>query len=167
MISFFVPGVPKPQGSKRAFVHRSTGRAVMIESAGAPLKDWRGDIKRFAIDAMDRQPALAGPIAIALEFRLPRPKSHPKSKTTYPIARPDADKLARGVLDALTTVCFADDSQITCLLVWKKWATVEWPAGCHVTVWDNSEESDEWLAMSPDAMFWKFSRDSVMSVIET
>lgn len=143
MISFFVPGVPKPQGSKRAFVHRSTGRAVLIESAGAPLKDWRGDVKRFALDAMNGQPPLQGPVGMLLEFRLPRPKSHPKTKVTYPVTRPDLDKLARSVLDAVTSVCFEDDSQVTRLVVWKKWATAELLAGCQVRVWDNSEDSDD------------------------
>lgn len=122
MISFFVPGTPKPQGSKRGFVNKHTGKVAMVESAGAPLKDWRGDVKRFAVDAQGDLPPLTGPLAIRLEFRLQRPKSHPKNKVTWPDKRPDADKLARSVLDALTSVCFVDDSQIVALLVRKLWA---------------------------------------------
>lgn len=130
-VSFYVPGIPRPQGSKRAFVNRHTGKAALVESAGEPLKDWRGDVKRFAVDAMNGQPALEGPVFVALQFFLPRPKSHPKTKVTYPTSRPDADKLARGVLDALSTVCFKDDSQITSLHVHKSWG--ETP-GCNIEV---------------------------------
>lgn len=143
MISFFVPGTPKPQGSKRGLVNKYTGKVAMVESAGAPLKDWRGDVKRFAVDAQGDTPPLTGPVGILLEFRLQRPKSHPKTRVTYPVARPDADKLARSVLDALTSVCFVDDSQITRLVAYKKWASPFDPPGVLVQVWDNSEESDD------------------------
>jgi crossover junction endodeoxyribonuclease RusA len=139
MISFFVPGTPKPQGSKRGFVNKHTGKVAMVESAGAPLKDWRGDVKRFAVDAMGELLPLTGPVGLVLEFRLQRPKSHPKSKITYPEKRPDADKLARSVLDALTSVCFVDDAQITQLVVSKQWAT-ETP-GVAVRVWDLALEA--------------------------
>lgn len=121
-ISFFVPGIPRPQGSKRAINHRTTGRPIVIESGGRPLVDWRGDIKREAIEAMGDDTPLDGPVGIWLGFRLPRPKSHPKTKITYPISRPDIDKLTRAVLDALTAVCYRDDAQITELLVFKEWA---------------------------------------------
>ena len=43
MISLFVPGTPKPQGSKRRFVNKHTGKVAVVESAGAPLEYWRGD----------------------------------------------------------------------------------------------------------------------------
>lgn len=143
MIGFFVPGTPRPQGSKRGFVNKYTGKVAMVESAGAPLKDWRGDVKRFAVDAQGDLAPLTGPVGVLLDFRLQRPKSHPKTRVTYPISRPDCDKLARSVLDALTVVCFKDDSQITRLVVWKKWAKVGEPSGCQIMVWDNAEESDD------------------------
>lgn len=140
MISFFVPGTPKPQGSKRAFVHRTTGRAVVVESAGAPLKDWRGDVKRFAVDAMGELEPLTGPVGLVLEFRLTRPKSHPKTRTTYPTARNgDIDKYCRGILDALTSVCFLDDAQVTSLAAKKTWATTS--PGVAVRLWDAELEA--------------------------
>ena len=139
MISFFVPGTPKPQGSKRGFVNKHTGKVAMVESAGAPLKDWRGDVKRFAVDAMAEMPAFPGPVALALEFQLQRPKSHPKTRITYPEKRPDVDKLARSVLDALTSVCFLDDAQITELVAVKRWAH-DVP-GVAIRVWDLTLEA--------------------------
>lgn len=135
MISFFVPGIPKPQGSKRAYVNRHTGKASLVESAGQPLADWRGDVKRFAVDAQADIPPLEGPVEVSLGFYLNRPKSHPKTRETWPVSRPDVDKLARAVIDAMSSVCFHDDSQIVHLTAFKEWATDGTPAGCRVNVW--------------------------------
>lgn len=126
--SFHVIGTPKPQGSKRAYIH--SGKARLVESAGQPLKDWRTDIQQAAITAHQGDP-LEGPIAVHLTFTLTRPKSHPKTKQTWPITRPDIDKLARACLDALTHVCFKDDSQVTELIARKQWGA---PPGVTVSV---------------------------------
>lgn len=122
MTTFTVLGTPKPQGSKRAFVNPRTGRAVLTESAGKPLQDWRTDVQQAALAAHDGEP-LDGPVRVTMRFGLARPKSHPKTKETWPVTRPDVDKLVRGVLDAITHVCFNDDSQVTELLAFKTWGT--------------------------------------------
>ena len=119
-MNFFVPGLPKPQGSKRAFVVK--GRPVLAESAGQPLKDWRAVVALAAMNQMAGSPPLDGPVLVRLGFYLPRPKSHPKTKITYPTSRPDIDKLARSVLDALTHICFSDDAQVVHLEARKWWA---------------------------------------------
>lgn len=122
-IQFTVPGVPKPQGSKRGFVVK--GKAVLVESAGIPLKDWRAVVALAGTEKMAGKPPLDGPLLVDLVFSLPRPKSHPKTRITWPITRPDIDKLARSVLDALTHVCWVDDSQIVTLILHKQWAGSE------------------------------------------
>lgn len=115
VIQFWVPGVPKPQGSKRAFIHPHTKRPVMTESAGAPLKDWRFDVKNTAIAKMTGLPMIVQPsgVMLTVEFVLPRPVSLPKTKAT-PVAvkKPDLDKLLRAVCDSLKGVVYADDSQV-------------------------------------------------------
>lgn len=123
MISFTVLGIPKPQGSKRAYVNKHTGRAQLVDQAGAPLQDWRVDVQQAAIIAMDGRPPYDCPIYISLRFHLQRPKSHPKNRQTWPATRPDIDKLARAVLDALTHICFHDDGQVVFLSVAKAWGT--------------------------------------------
>ena len=55
---------------------------------------------------------LEGPVGIVLDFGIPKPKSAPKTRRVWPDKRPDLDKLSRSVLDALTYVIFADDSQV-------------------------------------------------------
>jgi crossover junction endodeoxyribonuclease RusA len=140
VISFFVPGTPKPQGSKRAFLHKTTKKPIMVESGGKPLTDWRGDVKRAAMEAMGDRPLFEGPVGISLGFELNRPKSHPKTRPTWPIARPDIDKLGRSVLDALTAVCFKDDSQVVYLEMAKGWADVGRGSGVWVRFWDEAWE---------------------------
>jgi Holliday junction resolvase RusA-like endonuclease len=116
-VSFTVRGVPVPQGSKRALVHRSTGRAVVIEQGGQRHKDWRADVKAAAAEAMELsqgQPfeLLTGPVGVSICFTMPKPKSAPKTRRTWPDKRPDLDKLVRTILDAITGEVIADDAQV-------------------------------------------------------
>ena len=113
-IRFDVSGLPVPQGSTRAFI--VNGRPI-ITSTSKGLSLWR-QIVADAAQRRVRQP-LEGPVAITLGFRLPRPKSAPKKKWIYPSKRPDIDKLVRDVLDALTHVIIADDSQVVSLTATK------------------------------------------------
>jgi Holliday junction resolvase RusA-like endonuclease len=112
-VSFTVRGVPVPQGSKRALVHRSTGRAVVIEQGGQRHKDWRADVKYQAHIAMnDWEDILTGPVGVSICFTMPKPKSAPKTRRTWPDKRPDLDKLVRTILDAITGEVIADDAQV-------------------------------------------------------
>lgn len=114
---FFVAGTPAPQGSKR-----HVGRGVLIESS-KQLKPWREDVRQGALVALaDHAPLLKGPVGVSLLFWLPRPKSHPKTRRTIPTTRPDIDKLARAILDALTSAgAYNDDSQVTWLVLEKRY----------------------------------------------
>ena len=125
-VSFTVHGVPVPQGSKRALVHRSTGRAVVIEQGGARHRDWRADVKAAAAEAMPGSGSrsgyplpITGPVGVSICFTVPKPKSAPKTRRTWPDKRPDLDKLVRAVLDAITGEVIADDAQVVLLMVSK------------------------------------------------
>jgi Holliday junction resolvase RusA-like endonuclease len=130
-VSFMVRGVPVPQGSKRALVHRSTGRAVVIEQGGQRHKDWRQDVKAAASRAMHPDgtwlPGMTGPVGVSLYFTMPKPKSAPKTRRTWPSKRPDLDKLIRLVLDAITGEIIADDAQVVQLLASKTYPGEETP----------------------------------------
>lgn len=115
MISYFVKGLPTPQGSSRAFV--VGGRAV-ITSANPNLKDWR----HLIADASQEQAMMIeGPIKLGVGFVLPRPKSLPKRQMWH-IKRPDLDKLIRAVCDALTGIMWHDDSQVVTIEATKSYA---------------------------------------------
>lgn len=125
-LGFFVPGDPAPQGSKR---YLGPGKVVESSKRVAP---WRADIRRAAEAAMQpRHEVLwAAPVYVQLDFYLARPKSHfgtgrnaqkiKESAPSWP-GRPDVDKLARAVLDALTGLVIADDSTVVELLASKSY----------------------------------------------
>lgn len=125
VIHFFVSGIPAPQGSKR---HVGNGR--MIESS-KKLKPWRAEVKRVAELIAEIGEPLDCPLRVSMDFYLPRPK---RSKfKDHPAGKPDADKLARAVNDALTdSGLIADDSRIVSLHVRKHW-TDDTP-GASITV---------------------------------
>ena len=128
-ISFFVHGMPVPQGSKKVIKGR------LIEMADARLRNWRQDVASAAHNARieAKLPRFEGPVAVRLAFTLPRPKAHygtgrnatklKPSAPDYPAVSPDLDKLIRAVLDALTHVVFLDDRQVVVLDVGKWYAT--------------------------------------------
>lgn len=144
-VVFAVRGIPKPQGSGRSFVQG--GRAVHVTTT-APLLAWRGAIAREARDALAAIPAATGPVAVVLEFRpKPRPASHylPANRTrrirvlrldapVHHTSTPDADKLARAALDALTGIAFEDDSQVASLAVSKRWPAVDEDLGVTIRI---------------------------------
>ena len=125
MIEFTVLGEPKAQGSKRAFPIKKggqfTGKVAMTESAGDGLKLWRSRL----VEAVSQHAPPDGPwteaVSVTIDFRMPAPK---KPKHKLPIGRVgDIDKLARAVLDTLSGIIIADDSQVVRLHVTKVYGT--------------------------------------------
>lgn len=112
MIRFTVIGKPEPQGSARAFYIKKLGRAV-ITSDNAKLKPWRQQVSGMAMEAMKGYQVQAAGTAIRVEarFYFDRPKSI--KRTALKTTKPDADKLLRAILDALTGIVFNDDAQVT------------------------------------------------------
>lgn len=116
-----VIGTAVPKGSKRAFVLPGTKRAVMVE-ANKNTKPWMEAIQDAAMRARGHDGTnIQGPVALHVEFYLPRPKSAPK-RITRPAKKPDADKLARAVGDALTGILWRDDAQVVWMTIAKEFA---------------------------------------------
>ena len=117
MISFFVEGIPAPQGSKR---HVGYGR--LVESS-KKLKPWRAAVAAAAASAAHAldQP-LDGHLRLIVRFELPAPK---RSRFgNRPAGPPDLDKLVRAVDDALTdSGLIVDDARIVTISASKHWAT--------------------------------------------
>jgi crossover junction endodeoxyribonuclease RusA len=127
-LSTFVPGRPAPQGSKRY-----VGNGISIESSKA-VKPWRADIREH-VAALHAGPPLQGALSVRLEFVMPRPSSCPKRFTPAATKRPDVDKLARAVLDALGSArLWGDDAQVVQLVVLKRLAEFGEASGCHIQV---------------------------------
>lgn len=134
-LDVFVPGRPAPQGSIRAIVHRSTGRAVAIKDNNDKQKSWRQDVRDAAYVAWGSgRPPIPGPVVIHIDFVMPRPSSTPKRRTPPAIRKPDADKLERAVWDALTHVVWVDDSQVVQWSGTKRLAEIGETPGARVRV---------------------------------
>ncbi len=87
-----------------------------------------------ADDALRNWQQIDGPVTVALEFVLPRPKSAPKTRTPAATKRPDVDKLARAILDAITGICVADDAQVTHLCAKKRLGEIGETPGVHIRI---------------------------------
>lgn len=139
MYEFFVPGIPKPGGSKKAFRHAKTGKIIVTDSCKGN-KDWRAVVALAATEAF-REGPLTGPLQVEFGFCLLRPKGHfgtgkraaeiRSSAPTYPTVKPDTTKLIRSTEDAMTGIVWRDDSQIVIQHGTKVYSD---RAGCLVTV---------------------------------
>ena len=121
-IEFFVPGEPKPQGSKDQFGRESCKL----------LPAWRSLVSLAAKQAMNGKAPTLSPVSVVLSFSFSRPKSHygtgskamvlkgdaPQEK----ISKPDLDKLQRAVFDGMTGIVFKDDSQVWSVIATKDYA---------------------------------------------
>lgn len=116
-IEFEAFGLPKPQGSKKAFKTKQ-GRIVLVEAAGKPHKVWREVVAEAARVVAPQEPLL-GPIRVEVELFLPRAKSN---NDQFPIYRNDLDKLVRSVLDSMTGIIFKDDGQVVQLIASKHYS---------------------------------------------
>lgn len=114
MITITVYGMPAPQGSKR-----HVGNGVMIESS-KKVKPWRQDVAAAAVACGKMLPD--GPVRCSMIFTLPKPKSAPKHRTTYPDRKPDLSKLVRSTEDALTMAAvWGDDARVVELTAAKRY----------------------------------------------
>lgn len=119
-------GMPKGQPRPRAFVRPGSGRAGVYDPGTA--EGWKGAVAAACIDLEGA--ALHMPLSVALTFFMPRPKGHYRTngtlKPSSPVymhdSKPDADNLAKAVLDALTAIrAWLDDDQVCELMIRKYW----------------------------------------------
>lgn len=132
-VTFTVEGRPVPQGSMTASYNRTEGVAHVHHVQGAALALWRATIRKEARAAgADLSPFAA--VSLNVMFGMQRPKAHmvlrggryivrPKHYYDVPTVQPDLDKLIRAVSDALTGVCYRDDSQIVEIHARKRYGT--------------------------------------------
>lgn len=138
MIRLEVIGTPKPQGSKSAFQHKTTGKVVMTDGktpgTRAAFKSWREGVAAEArsYQKTHRLELVDEPVSVVITFRMPRPKSKPK-RVVHPAVKPDLDKLVRAVLDGIKGTVLFDDSRVINLAASKVYAVDE-PPGCVITI---------------------------------
>lgn len=110
----------------RAYVPRGMKFPIVTDS-NRSAKSWAQLVADAASRALtERDVALleTGPIRVSIWFYLPRPKKYSRKPDAVHVTAPDVDKLARSILDALTAVAWADDSQVVDLLAIKRYAPI-------------------------------------------
>lgn len=105
---FTIDGRCPTKGSTRSFVDPKSGR-VITKADNAKLGKWTRDAK--SIIRASRPMMIHKPHGVNLSVRVEflKPKSVNRA---LPTVRPDIDKTLRAVLDVLTGLCYADDSQV-------------------------------------------------------
>jgi Holliday junction resolvase RusA-like endonuclease len=110
-----VYGTPAPQGSKKLVRNKHTNQTHTLETS-PHLVPWRQDVKAAAEATLEAQgwpQPFQGAVVMRLVFTFTRPASVKRHKRPWPSVPPDLDKLARGVLDALTAAgVFRDDALV-------------------------------------------------------
>ena len=126
-----IASTPATAGSKRAFHNKKTGRTWITDDCTRG-KEWRATVRAAAERQRITRKLYSEPLALTVDFRLPRPKSHFRTgkcsnvlKPSAPVLhskRPDLTKLLRAIEDALTGVLWKDDSLIVFQVATKSYA---------------------------------------------
>jgi len=143
-----VRGTPKGQPRPRAFSRG--GKAAVYDPGTA--EGWKSCVAVAVREWADAK--LEGALSVTLTFFMPRPKKHfttsgqlKAGAPCYLYAnKPDADNLAKAVLDALTALrVWGDDDQVVELIVRKYWESDRNgkqanPPGCIIRITTLTEE---------------------------
>jgi len=126
MISFFVSCLPIAQPRQRhRLVTTKSGRQFTTNYTPAkhPVNAFKAAVQLAAKNATAmRLGVLTGPVLLELRFILPRPMNHfgtgrnagrlKNSAPSWHTSRPDLENIEKAFLDALTGICWRDDSQV-------------------------------------------------------
>jgi len=152
--TIFVPGLPAGQprikaSSMGGFVRCYTPLTIKSAKTGKrkehPAQTWGRAIAEAWCAEAPAMPKISVPVCLTLCFSMPRPKSHFNSKgvlkATAPewyASKPDADNLAKCVMDRMSTLgVWGDDDQVVLLKVSKSYAVGT--TGCEITLRDAAE----------------------------
>lgn len=161
LADFQAGGRPRTKGSMKPKCTRDRKHTVYLEEQVEESKSWRRRVARacreWQLAHHEKFLQYAGPVEVRLVFFFPRTLAVsegigtglpvPTHATLWPthITLGDADKLARNVLDALSTpkdrddapvtsALILDDSQVVKLSVAKFWSTADREPGVQVLV---------------------------------
>lgn len=131
-----VLGTPAPKGSMRAFMTRGPNPRAVVATGGSKvnqqkLRSWDQSVRLAAAEVTSGRTSpvfVEVPLEVFILFRLARPSGHWGKKglkpgaPTFPIVKPDADKLTRATLDSLKGTIYDDDARVVKKIVEKVYA---------------------------------------------
>ena len=150
-MNVFIFGDPKGQPRTRAFARKMGAKYVARVYDSDVADEWKravdlGISREFAANPTLRDDASSFDCSLTFFFR--RPKSHfgkggytKASAPVFHVSKPDADNLAKAVLDALTGIrAWLDDDQVCELVVRKYWEhPQDNPPGCMIRITEMRE----------------------------
>jgi Holliday junction resolvase RusA-like endonuclease len=125
LITFRVDGPPVAKGRARATAIGGMARLY----TPAKTRAYEDRIRIAAAMAMGDRKPFQGEILLTVTAYVAIPKSFSRARRTsaivgsqHPTTRPDADNYAKAALDGCNGILFRDDSQVTDLIVRKRYA---------------------------------------------
>lgn len=118
---------PEPQGSVKAFMIHGKPR---LTSDNAKVKPYRHTVAQVAAEQLSKDgielpmAAKNRPVSLGVCWYFLKPPSAKKDRV-HPAYKPDADKLLRATLDALTGIAYADDCQVVDIRAAKRYGAPE------------------------------------------
>ena len=139
----FIPGDPKGQPRARAYARKMGSKFVARMYDSDTADAWKAQLRAGLLTRANEKAlqAIEGPFEVVMLFSFERPESHfltsgalRKGRVREHLQKPDADNLAKLVLDVITKLqrCWMDDDQVVRLVVEKRWAPVDYRAGCQL-----------------------------------
>lgn len=125
IVTFNVDGPPVAKGRARA----TTIRGMVRLYTPAKTRAYEDTVRIAAAMAMGARRPFEGEVTMTITAMVAIPTSFSKRKRTNAIAgiikpttRPDADNYAKAALDGCNGILFRDDSQVTDLIIRKRYA---------------------------------------------
>jgi len=119
MLRVVIPGEPVAQGRPRGCV--INGHVRMYDPKKS--RTWKAGAQDFFRQAMAGTPMFEGPVSVEVVAVFTCPKGDHRKRTPVPqrphAKRPDAENVAKAVLDAATGIVWQDDAQVSDLRVRK------------------------------------------------
>jgi len=135
MLSFFVPGQPRPVPKLEPARYRRTG--FYPKDKDGSKRRWAESVRLYARRAMHNQKVGMIPVKVGVtcEYHFYFRRA-PSNKDEQMVVIPDQGNCITALDNALKRLCFNDDNQINCHLVRTDYADDERPEGVMIAVYE-------------------------------